>query len=205
MPKVVDHAERRNELTDVTARQIAAVGIERLRLRDVAKLGGWTTGTVSHYFADKRQLLLATFRAQTNTARQRLVDAMADGADQLDAIVESTLPLDEARMLTWQVWLAFWGAAVGDPELCEEQRRRYQEFRDACEAAVRIRQEGRLVGATVDPGHEARRLVALIDGIAVQAIFAPEVWPPEEQRRLIAHHLAELNVPRQQGARKKKN
>src|SRR5881398_2006091 len=131
MPKIVDHAERRAELAEVTARQIAAVGIERLRLRDVAKLGGWTTGTVSHYFADKRQLLLATFQAQTETARRRLDDAQRGGADDLDAIVESTLPLDDARMLTWQVWLAFWGAAVGDPELSFEQRKRYQGFRAA--------------------------------------------------------------------------
>jgi AcrR family transcriptional regulator len=192
MPKIVDHAERRAELADVTARQIAAVGIERLRLRDVAKLGGWTTGTVSHYFADKRQLLLATFRSQTETARRRLADAIRDGADQLEAIVESTLPLDEARMLTWQVWLAFWGAAVGDPELGDEQRARYQGFRDACETAVRARQDGGHFRADLDPAHEARRLVALIDGIAVQAVFASELWPPEEQRRLIEQHLAGL-------------
>ena len=48
--------------------------------------------------------------------------------------------------------------------------------------------------AEVAPEHEALRLVTLLDGIAVQALFVPEVWPAEAQLALLAEHLAPLRA-----------
>jgi len=53
---------------EVTAREIARVGLERVTLRDIARAGGWTTGIVSHYFVDKRELMIATFRSRAGSA-----------------------------------------------------------------------------------------------------------------------------------------
>src|SRR5437764_14538633 len=159
MPRIVDHEARRAELAEVTARQIAAVGLERLHLRDVARAAGCTTGTVTHYFNDKQHLLLATFRSRTALALRRFNSAVDDGADELDAIIESTLPLDAERRLTWQVWLAFWGAAIGDAELSQEQQQRAQGFRELVERALRARQATRRLPAGLDVEPEARRLV----------------------------------------------
>src|SRR5262249_15903198 len=129
MPRVVDHDERRAQLTEATAREIARVGLENVRLRDIARDAGWTTGVVSHYFPAKPGLLLATFRSRTELARRRFAEAVAAGASPLDATVSTVLPLNDEQRLTWQVWLAFWGAAVGDDELTAEQQRRYESFR----------------------------------------------------------------------------
>src|SRR5487761_1105114 len=129
MPKTVYHDERRRRITDATAREIERVGLAQVRLRDVAKAAGWTTGAVSHYFTDKRELLLATFRSRTELAHARFEAAVAAGGGMLDAKLESVLPLDDERLLNWKVWLAFWGAAVGDAELAAEQRHRYEVFR----------------------------------------------------------------------------
>ena len=63
MPRVVDVEQRRAELTDATARLIAKSGIGAATMRDVAAEAGWTTGALTHYFTDKRDLLLHTFRA----------------------------------------------------------------------------------------------------------------------------------------------
>ena len=192
MPKTVDHDERRAQLTEATARQIAGVGLERVRLRDVASAAGWTTGAVGHYFGDKRELLLATFRSRTAMARADVRRRIAAGETELEAGIEAILPLDEERTLTWKVWLAFWGAAVGDDELADEQRRRYELFRAGLERAVRAEQAAGRIAIGVDAEHESRLLATLVDGIAVQALFAPEQWPPDVQRRVIADHLASL-------------
>ena len=72
MPRTVDHEQRRAQLTEVTAHEIVRVGLEGVRLRDVARAAGWTTGAVSHYFPDKRTLLLATFRSRTELAELAL-------------------------------------------------------------------------------------------------------------------------------------
>ena len=61
MPKVVDIQERRAELAAAAAQLIARAGVGAATLRDVAAEAGWTTGALTHYFADKRELLLFTF------------------------------------------------------------------------------------------------------------------------------------------------
>lgn len=185
--------QRRAELIEVTAREIARVGLERVTLRDIARAGGWTTGIVSHYFVDKRELMIATFRSRADLARERIDAAVSAGAAPLAAIVEAALPLDADRAASWKVWLAFWGVAVGDEELSAIQMERHRTFSAAIEAALRAEQAaGRLRDA--DAGREALRLVALLDGIALQAIFDPDRWPAAEQLAMVGAHLAQLEL-----------
>jgi AcrR family transcriptional regulator len=192
MPKVVDADQRRAELTAVTASEIARVGLDHVTLREIARAGGWTTGIVSHYFVDKRDLLLATFRSRAEVAGRQVAALVASGATPLDAFVEAVLPLDAERLLNWQVWLAFWGAAVGDDELTAAQRDRYERFHADVVRALTVERRARRLRARADLAHEARRLITVLDGVAVQALFEPAVWPPRVQRRIVAEHLATL-------------
>lgn len=192
MPRVVDPVQRRAELTAVTAREIARVGLERVTLRDIARAGGWTTGIVSHYFVDKRHLLVETFRSRAALAASTAAARIDAGATPLDAFVEAVLPLDGERLLNWQVWLAFWGTAVGDAELSEAQRQRHEHFQHDLEAALRVERAAGRVARHRDLTHEARRLITVLDGIAVQVVFEPAAWPPAEQRRVVAEHLRTL-------------
>lgn len=192
MPKVVDAEQRRAELVDLTARQIARLGLERVTLREVARAGGWSTGIVSHYFSDKRDLLLATFRSRAEHAGNLARDLVDQGYAPLDAFVDAVLPLDDERLLNWQVWLAFWGSAIGDEELSAAQQSRHDSFQQDLMAALATeRTQGRL-RPDVDLEHEALRLIMVLDGIALQAVFSPDHWPEAAQRRMVTEHLATL-------------
>ena len=195
MPRLVDPEQRRAELVDATAAEIARVGLERLTLRGVARAGGCTTGTVSHYFVDKRALLIATFRSRADAARARIEEARAAGASGLEAIVTAALPLDEDQLAGWKVFLAFWGAAVGDDELTAIHIERHESFASAVEDALRVEQEAGRVSDGIDVAHEAQRLVTLIDGLALQAVLQPDRWPPPTLRRMIDEHLSQLDQP----------
>jgi AcrR family transcriptional regulator len=192
MPRTVDHDERRAALVEVTAQHIAGVGLDGVRLRDVARAAGWTTGAVSHYFPDKRTLLLTTFRTRTEMASRRVDRAMAVGSQVLQACVESFLPLDAEQTLTWRVWLAFWGAAVGDTDLAEEQQLRQRLFTDRLANTVRLGQSLGEVRSDIDVDETARYLAALIDGVSIQAVFDSNAWTPAEQRRFARRQMAAL-------------
>lgn len=192
MPRAVDHEQRRATLIDITARHIADVGLGGVRLRDVARAAGWTTGAVSHYFPDKRTLLLMTFRSRAQRAAQRVEAAVAAGSDELFDCVGALLPTDAEQLLTWQVWLAFWGAAVGDGVLAVEQRRQQQQFLEDLIRRIRSGQRSGALQLELDPHEAARSIAALVDGVSVQATFAPELWPPEAQRRIVGRHLTSL-------------
>jgi AcrR family transcriptional regulator len=191
MPKVVDIEQRRAELTEATARLIARSGIESATMREVAAEAGWTTGALTHYFADKRELLLTTFETSLAHRRsKRPTDADADPAAQLRASLEGALPLDEPRRRHWMVTIAFCAHAAGDRELATAQRTAYREFRDHV-AALAER-----CGLTDAPHAQAlaERLIAVADGVAVQALFDEQSWSAERQLTRLDELLAPLGL-----------
>src|SRR5688500_5908565 len=108
MPKVVDYDERRAELAEAAAHVIARSGIGAATMRAVASAAGWTTGALTHYFADKRAVLLCT--CQASLGRRRTAPAERDRPDpaaRLVAALEGALPLDEDRRRHWMVTVAF--------------------------------------------------------------------------------------------------
>jgi AcrR family transcriptional regulator len=175
VPKIVDVDQRRSELTEAAARVIARSGIEAATVREVAAEAGWTTGALTHYFADKRELLLLTFQASLSHRRSlRPEQASSPPNQRLRAALEGALALDEQRRRHWLVTIACCSQAAGDPEFAIAQRDAYREFRAYVSGLI-----GGIQGTTDDA--LAERLIAVADGIAVQALFDPGGWPAERQ------------------------
>jgi AcrR family transcriptional regulator len=178
MPKFVDTDERRAELAAAAAKLIARSGVGAATMRDVAAEAGWTTGALTHYFSGKRELLLFTFRsslAQRHAARDARESLAPEEA--LVRSLEGALPLDEERRRHWMVTIAFCAQAAGDEELSHAQRDAYREFRDDVADLARQCDAASPEEATA----RAEHLIAVADGIAVQALFDPDGWPAHHQ------------------------
>jgi AcrR family transcriptional regulator len=181
MPKVVDADQRRSELADAAARVIARSGIDGASLREGAAEAGRTTGALVHYFANKRELLAFTLQASLARRRSRHADrASMSPEEALDATLRSALPTTPETTLHWIVTLAFAGQAGGDPELATIQRDAYLDFRDTVSALV-AGERGARADADREVDREAERLIALVNGIALQALFAPDLWTEQRQ------------------------
>jgi AcrR family transcriptional regulator len=174
MPRVVDADQRRHDLTAAAARVIARDGFDAATLREVAAEAGWTTGALTHYFADKRQLLLATFEASLDR-RQAHWPPFSSAALQLQVSLEAVLPVDDDRRRHWLVTLACCTQATGDAALAAAQRRAYRSFRKYIANLV-----GQ-VDAALPAVQTAELLIAAADGLAMQALFDPASWPPVRQ------------------------
>jgi AcrR family transcriptional regulator len=180
MPKVVDADQRRSELADAAARVIARSGIDGTSLREVAAEAGWTTGALVHYFANKRELLAFTLQASLDRRRTRHADRVSMSPDEaLRTTLRNALPTTTETTLHWIVTLAFAAQASADDELAAIQRDAYLHFRATISALV-----GGEIGPLDAAEHEAERLIALVNGIALQALFAPDLWT--ERRQLAA-------------------
>ncbi len=185
MPKLVDADQRRIELADAAANVIAREGIDGLSLRVVAAEAGWTTGALVHYFANKRELL--AFTLQTSLARRRSRNADRDRlppAEALRSMLFEALPTTPATRLHWVVTLAFAAQASADAELAAIQREAYLSFRSAVASLCALAAPTR--DARSDPTAEAEYLIALVDGVALQALFDPELRTAERQTRALA-------------------
>lgn len=182
MSKIVDVEQRRLELAGAAATVIAQRGVAGASMRMVAAEAGWTTGTLAHYFTDKRELL--AFTLETSLERRRARRDERDGLSRHDALrgsLANALPVDDDGKLHWTVTVAFAAHASADPELQLVQRDAYREFRSHLVTLLvdeSLVDEVSTLGAAVV---EAERLIALVDGIALQALFDPETWPPQRQ------------------------
>lgn len=187
MPKVVDHEERRAAVILATRSVVAAEGIDAATMRRIAEAAQCTTGRITHYFADKREVLVAVLREVHAAAGRRMAAQMrsAAPADRLQRVLEESLPLDEVRLDEWRVWLAFWGRAVGDPQLRDEQRTRYREW---TELVAEL-----LDRSPADPEVEA--LLAVIDGIGLRATLDADAFPADRQLAALSAHLEHRSPP----------
>ncbi len=186
MPKIVDHEARRQQVAEIAATLIARRGLEGTKVRDIAALAGCSTSIVSHYFRSKHELLLSAYRLRMERTSARVDEATGAGCD-LAEILSGVLPLDEERMDSWRIWLAFWGLATADEAFLIEQRQRSREAVDLFHRA--IVSTGRIVES--DRSFlVAQALLSAAAGIATQAVYDPERWPASRQRDILALHIA---------------
>jgi AcrR family transcriptional regulator len=193
MPLPTDHEERRRALSLIAADSIAARGLEGLTIRGIAATAGCSTTIVTHYFADKRQLLHRTYTEAALRAQARVEAVLGRDRTDLEGCLEALLPMDAESLRDWKVYLAFWQIASADPTFAEEQRRRESNARTIIEGVLQARHAD-------DPSGEARRLLTLVQGVAVQAIFDPVDWSPQRQRAFLSDTLSQREMEGPSGA-----
>jgi AcrR family transcriptional regulator len=194
VPKLVDHEERRRELGDAVWRVIRSRGVDGASIRTVAREAGWSPGALRHYFSTQSELL--TFAMQMVVERiEARVSALEPPADPRRAVeqrLHELLPLDKERRAENEVWLAFAGRALVDPQLRARHVEVDEELRRACLGALaELGSDGRLRQG-LDLELEAERLHGLLDGLALHTAMRPDRMSPELIRSVLARHLDSL-------------
>ena len=197
MPKVVDHEERRAELCAAVWRLASREGLEAVTIRGVAEEAGWSTGAVVHYFSDKEDLLLSAFQTVADRVSRRLekLEEGANGPLELArAWLVEGLPLDGDRRAEVRVWFALLGLALTRPALARAQRLTYRAWQGRVAELLREAQDAGAVRADVDCAAAATALVALVDGLAIQATFEPRAVSGGRAVELVDAHLNALRA-----------
>lgn len=196
MPRVVDHEARRELIAEAAWRVIEREGVEGANLRRIAREAGFTTGVLTHYFADKHELMSFAFGLMVERSTARMVEAI-EGEGVAGALAQ-ILPLDDERRRETTVWLTLMGASLTDPDLASELRRRYRQAREAM-MPVFGPKLGRAKG---DPEDVADELLAVVDGITVDALTDPQRYPPARQLALLERALERIGMQTRPPAKK---
>jgi len=90
MPKIVDHAQRRDEIALVACRVVAERGFEQASMVRIAREAGYTTGMLAHYFDSKQDIIIAALRLILRRIDERLSGPLQAGSrpDLLDLLLE---------------------------------------------------------------------------------------------------------------------
>ncbi len=191
MPAAIDHEARRIALAEVAADLVAAGGAEAATVRAVATAAGFSTKAVTHYFADKRALMLLTYRHAALSSQARTDASQPEGLADIAALLHALLPADPKVERDWRVWFSFWGLAIADPEFAAEQRVRMRDFVARIAECLAADPDYAHLAADERPRVASALLAALI-GIVTQVIFDTETWPAAQQQRAIDDALARI-------------
>ncbi len=117
MPKIVDHARRRDEIAHVACQVVAHYGFERATVARIARGAGYTTGMVAHYYESKQDIILAALRLILLRIEARLMREREAGEANLLEVLSEALAVDAQRFTECAFWMAFWGQVSADKKL----------------------------------------------------------------------------------------
>ena len=192
MPKLVDHAHRREQIALVACRAVARRGFGRTTVAQIAHEAGYTTGMVAHYFDSKQQIILAALRLILQRMDQRLRQRPADAPADLLGVLCEALPIDAQRRTECAFWTAFWGQLHADPQLKRLNSWVHREYRRLF--ARCLREHWPDSGAWPAPRRQQvlRSITAFINGITASAVSSPKDWPARIQVQQLGLQLAML-------------
>ena len=158
----------------------------------MAATAGVSPAQVQHYFRSKDELVAAAFEHVGEGVEQRAREVDRSLREVLRRLLHLWLPLDEARTRAARVWLAFTSAAATSIVLqsmnAATDRGRRADFAGLrTEVVVR----GNLA-TSVDVDVEAALLLAVVDGLVVQALVLPEAQRADLLIAAIDTHLSRL-------------
>ena len=194
MPKEVDHDARRHELLEAVWRVIVRDGIEGTTIRGIAKETGWSTGVLSHYFADKDEIISSALGLAYERIAMRWDEKLAglSGSSALYELVLDNLPLDAERRLETQLFMNYWSMMIRGHDLTDRPRRPGPLLIDLLTRYVREGQEAGEIRGDEAPEDVAERLLGLIDGFSLHALLSPGRLSDERQVALIDQEFERL-------------
>lgn len=179
-----DHDERRRRIAEIAVDVIAREGLDAATIRRIAKELGGPTKIITHYFADKHELLLWAYRSLAEQGQRHVDDVVArDPTDIVGSLVSMTAS-EESEILRWRVYVAFWDMAARDSAIAELQRMHMNIAIERIAGIVRARN-----GDRSDVYSVSQRLNALVQGISVQILIDKERWSPEQIRSTLADEI----------------
>lgn len=192
MSKQIRNPEARTRVVDAAWRVIASVGVHGATMRAIAAEAGVTTGSVTHYFEDKQQVVAEVVRYNNVRARDRVVAAIGEsrGLVALESAVDALLPTDEDRQREWQVWIASWrpGAELSTEELRAGRRFVARMLEELLKQAVA---DGELPEG-LEVAHQAERMLTLIAGIGLTIGVESQARLRRTAKRMLAEEIASL-------------
>jgi TetR/AcrR family transcriptional regulator, transcriptional repressor of bet genes len=180
----VDHERRRRRIAEVAIDVIASDGLSAATVRRIAINAGFSTTAITHYFADKQELLGWTFQQLADLGIDRFAEVVArDPADIVGSLMTMTAS-DAGTIRRWRAYIAYWDQAARDPVIAAHLQASSDAGLQSIASVVRAR-----LGESVDLLKISRLLSAVVQGISLQVLVHQEEWSEDKVRGLLTEQV----------------
>lgn len=189
-------AERRETIAAHAADIIAGSGVERCTFGAVSDSTGFSVGMIQHHFRTRERLVLASveYRTTISVREWQMIHSAGKGAldrlhDLLTFAVEGEATFEQA----WGFWIEVYSAAHKDQNIRVHVANTLLAWRRIFEETLDEAVQEGLIKPFHDPEVLATLLLAVIDGLAIQALNGIYDSSPakmiETLRRFAAHEF----------------
>jgi TetR/AcrR family transcriptional regulator, transcriptional repressor of bet genes len=181
VPKIVDHAQRRDEIALVACEVVASHGFEQATVARIARAAGYTTGMVAHYYDSKQDIILAALRLMLKRIEERLTRERDAGEANLLSVLAEALPIDAQRFTECAFWMAFWGQVSADAKLKRLNAWVHREYMRLFARCIEEHWPEWRTRTPVVRDHILRSVVTCMNGMTAGAVTSPRDWPAAKQ------------------------
>ncbi|CAB4785410.1 MAG: TetR family transcriptional regulator [Actinobacteria bacterium] len=194
MDKEAKYDERRLNALRAALRVIARDGLEQTTIRGIAKEAGCSAGSLAHYFVDKEDILRQALELADSQIAKRISKIISHTEPDLALreVLAQVLPIDNDRTVELTLDVNFWGRALIHPELRGLEHNDHDRWRAiVLELVTKIAVTNHISQAAENL---TDILVAFLDGLGLQALIYPELFPPDRQLELLNLQLSQLGL-----------
>jgi len=186
---------RLDEILRTACDVIADRGLGNTRTADVARAAGVSQALMFYHFETKEKLLAQAFAWAAEQDLNRLEAILADDLpplQKLRRILRWYAPSSSSK--SWSMWIDCWAESQRVPELEKVSRRLDLRWKEALSEVITLGvKDGEFI--CDDPTASAWRLIALIDGLAVQVTVHQRVLSRKQLLEWVRGAAArELNI-----------
>lgn len=177
-----------------TLRVFARDGLEKTTIRAIAKETGCSAGSLAHYFSDKEDILRQTLELADARISKRISAIISETEPNLALreVLAQVLPIDTDRTVELTLDVNFWGKALIHPELRGLEHEDHDRWRSIVLGLVsRIDSSDK---SSLSAQDLTDVLIAFLDGLGLQALLYPELFPADRQLELLDLQLIHLGL-----------
>ncbi|MET4902399.1 TetR/AcrR family transcriptional regulator [Paenarthrobacter sp. CC6] len=195
MPRRIDAEARSSAIAEASLRVLERDGLSGLSVRGVAAEAGIAAASLRRAFATQHALREFCLQLIEDRVTARIAALELTGRALVDGLLLQLLPLDKERRLELVAQVQLGVLSLTDSALRPAAIRLSEGVDRVCHAALQLLVEAGQFNPTRDPGYEAQRLRALLDGIAMHGLWSGELPEAGPMLRVLSRHLDELAGP----------
>jgi AcrR family transcriptional regulator len=174
--KKVDHDQRRLEVAIAAAGIIATQGLDALTTRNLARAMNCSIGVLSHYFANKDEIVIAAMNWADHNIEQRFMQLLSETPMQIDKyapFIKDAFPLNKQSDLEWRVRLNLAAYSLTHPVLMRSQNEARLKRKQLLMGMMSALQQSGHVRIDVEPELIVQNAVDFVTGTAFNLLALP--------------------------------
>lgn len=192
MPRRIDAEKRTEDIAAAALRVLEYDGLSGLSVRGVAAEAGIAAASLRRAFPTQHALRVYCLELVEQRVTSRIVALDLSGRALADALLAQLLPLDADRRTELLAQVQLGVLSLTDDGLRPTAITLSDAIDRVCAAAVEALAAAGRLDQERDPEYEARRLRALIDGIAMYGLWRGHPLAAEQMLETLGRHLDEL-------------